>query len=288
MSTIRLILKPALFTVGISGTCFSVAAVAQYENRQPRFTRHKPPQIIIQDWVLRQQRRADDLHGQFLELRRRVNAWRNQLTIGHKIAYTTIAANLAVLGAWRVPRLRSVMNKYFLSHVNTQKIAISPMILSCFSHSSPLHFTFNMFALYSFSNIATSLLGPEQLIALFLSAGAVSSLTSMTFRLATRRFTPSLGASGAILGVVAYVCICRPETNLLLFFIPIAAGNAIKGLMLFDTVGLLARWSFIDHAGHLGGSCFGVWYAMHGEKLFYHYRKPIIDEWIKLRAKFKD
>ena len=125
-----------------------------------------------------------------------------------------------------------------------------------------------MVALYSFSSIATSLLGPEQLIALFISAGAVSSLTSMTFRLATKRFTPSLGASGAILGVVAYVCVCRPDTNLLLFFIPIAAANPIKGLIILDTVGLLARWSFIDHAGHLGGSCLGVWYALYGEKLF--------------------
>jgi rhomboid-like protein len=288
MSSLRLLLKPTLFTVGIGGTCFCAAAVAQFENRQPRFSRHRPPQIIVQDWIIRQQRRTDDLHGQFLELRRKINTWRNQLSTGHKVAFTTIAANLVVLGAWRVPRLRSVMNKYFLSHVNTSKLAISPMILTCFSHSSPLHFTFNMFALYSFSNIATALLGPEQLIALFFTAGTISSLTSMTFRLATRRFIPSLGASGAILGVVAYVCRCRPETNLLLFFIPIAAGHAIKGLMLFDTVGMLARWSFIDHAGHLGGSCFGVWYAMHGEKLFYKYRKPIVDEWIRFRTKFTD
>jgi rhomboid-like protein len=267
MSTLRLLIKPTLFTVGVGGTCFCAAAIAQHENRK-----QQRPKIIIQDWVRR--RRNDDLVGRFIE-------FRNQLSTGHKIAYTTIAVNLAVLGAWRIPRLRSVMNKYFLSHVNTQKLAVSPMILSCFSHSSPLHFTFNMFALYSFSNIATALLGPEQLVALFITAGTISSLTSMTFRLATKRFTPSLGASGAILGVIAYVCIRRPETNLLLFFIPIAAGNAIKGLMMFDTVGLLARWSFLDHAGHLGGSCFGVWYAVYGEKLFNKYKKTILEKWIK-------
>ena len=112
MSTLRLLLRPALFTVAVSGTCFSVAAVAQYENHLPRVARHKQPQIIVQEWIYRQQRKTDGLYGQYLELRRRVNAWRNQLPTSDKIAYTTIAANLAVLGAWRVPRLRSVMNKY--------------------------------------------------------------------------------------------------------------------------------------------------------------------------------
>lgn len=283
MSTLRLLIKPTLFTAGFCGTCFCTAAIVQHENRQ--LFRRRPPQIILEDWFVRQQKRTDHIHGRFVELRRRINTWRNQLPTGHKIAYATIAANLAILCAWRVPSLRSVMNKYFLSQVNTTKIAISPMILSCFSHASVLHFSFNMFALYSFSNVATSLLGPEQVIGLFLSAGAVSSMTSMSFRLATKRFTPSLGASGALLGVVAYVCICQPDTNLLLFFIPIAAGNAIKAIIMLDTVGLIARWSFIDHAGHLGGSLFGVWYAMHGEQLFLKYKRPIVEEWIKFKTK---
>lgn len=290
MSTLRLLLKPTLFTAGICGTCFCAAAIVQHETNRIHFARVKrrPPTIVIQDWVQRQQQRKDDLLRKFVDLRGQVNAWKNSLSTAEKIAYGTIFVNLTVLGAWRVPALRPVMTKYFLSQVSAKKVALSPMILSFFSHASPLHFAFNMYALYSFSSIATALLGPEQLIGLFVSAGTVSSLASISHRLITKRFTPSLGASGALLGVIAYVCMVRPDSNLLLFFIPIAAGNAIKGLLVLDTVGLLARWSFIDHAAHLGGSLFGVWYAIYGEKLFYKYRGSIVENWLNYRSKFDD
>ena len=286
MSTLGLLIRPTLFTVGVCGTCFCAAAIVQNENHRSHYSsvRRRPPTIIIQDWVQRQQQKTSGLHGQYLELRRRVNAWTNQLSTGHKIAFGAIFANLVVLGAWQIRGFRPVMFKYFLSQVSTTKIALSPMILSFFSHSSPLHFAFNMYALYSFSNIATALLGPEQLIGLYISAGTVSSLASLTHRLVTKRSTPSLGASGALLGVIAYVCIARPDSSLLLFFIPIAAGNAIKGLILLDTVGLAARWSFLDHAAHLGGSLFGVWYATYGEKLFYKYKGTVVEKWIKYKG----
>lgn len=290
MSTLRRLIKPTIFTVGVCGTCFCGAAIARYENSRSHFQfgntpkRRAPPMVVFQDWTQRQQRSS--IGEQFLKLRRKVNSWKNQLTTGEKIAYGTIFINSVVLCAWRIKGLRSVMTKYFMSQVSNSKIALSPMILSCFSHSMPLHFAFNMYALYSFSNFANALLGPEQLIGLFISAGTVSSLASISHRLLTGRFVPSLGASGALLGVIAYVCITRPDSRLLLFFIPIAAGNAIKGLMVLDTVGLLAKWSYIDHAAHLGGSLFGVWYAFYGEKLYYKHGKTVVENWLKLRSKY--
>ena len=128
-------------------------------------------------------------------------------------------------------------------------------------------------------------LGPEQLIGLFISAGTVSSFVSLAHRVMTKRLTPSLGASGAILGVIAYVCIKQPDSRLLLFLIPISAGNAVKAIIAFDSIGLLARWSFIDHAAHLGGTLFGVWYAMKGEHMFYHHRRAIAERWQRFREK---
>lgn len=142
-----------------------------------------------------------------------------------------------------------------------------------------------MYALYSFSSFANSLLGPEQLVGLFISAGAVSSLTSIGYRLVTRHSIPSLGASGAILGVIAYICVARPNAELLLLFVPVSAGTAIKTLMTIDFVGMVARWKFIDHAAHFGGSLFGIWYAMQGEKLFHQYRGDIVGQWIQLKKR---
>lgn len=45
------------------------------------------------------------------------------------------------------------------------------MVLSCFSHVSLLHLAANMYVLWSFSTSAVSLLGREQFLAVYLSAG---------------------------------------------------------------------------------------------------------------------
>lgn len=220
---------------------------------------------------------SNSLHEKFVAFRKR--HWHT----GEKLAAYTIIANAMVLASWRVPALRLVLEKYFICRVNTKRIPLSPMLLSCFSHINILHFTFNMYALYSFSNFASSLLGPEQLVGLYLSAGAVSSFSSIACRLIKKEYIPSLGASGALLGVVSYICVARPDTQLLLFFMPIAAGNAIKALLVFDTVGIIARWKFVDHAAHLGGSLFGIWYALKGERLYDKYKFEIVKSWQKFK-----
>lgn len=49
----------------------------------------------------------------------------------------------------------------------------SPMLLSTFSHFSLFHMAANMYVLWSFSSSIVSLLGCEQFIAVYLSAGNV-------------------------------------------------------------------------------------------------------------------
>lgn len=224
---------------------------------------------------------------QFHEIREKVRSWKNRLSTGEKIACVIISANLYVLLSWRVPMFRPMMNKFFNSKFSPldTKVFIPPMILSCFSHISAIHFAFNMYCLYSFSNVATYLLGPEQFVGLYLSAGVVSSFTSLALRIATKSMAGSVGASGALFGIVAYVCMKRPDSEILLFFIPLAAGTVIKGAMIFDTIGILARWKVIDHAAHLGGALFGLWYATYGEKLFNQHKRTLIRHYLEYKKK---
>lgn len=49
----------------------------------------------------------------------------------------------------------------------------SPMLLSTFSHFSLFHMAANMYVLWSFSSSIVSLLGCEQFMAVYLSAGNV-------------------------------------------------------------------------------------------------------------------
>lgn len=67
--------------------------------------------------------------------------------------------------------------------------------------------------------------------------------------------------SGAILGILAYVCTRYPETELQIMFLPMftfSAENAIKTIIVFDILGCILGWKFFDHAAHLGGALFGM------------------------------
>lgn len=276
MSTLRHILKPTLFTAGVFGTCFCTVAILEHENRKNKYH-------YVKQWMDSANKRRFDTNQKLLKIRQRVNEWKNNLTTGEKLAAGTIFINAMVLGGWRIQSLRPMMNRFFLCHTSP-KVALSPMILSCFSHAMPLHFALNMYVAYSFSNIATSLLGPEQLIGVFLAAGTFSSLTSIGLKLLRGVNQPSLGASGALLGVIAYICTVRPNTELLLFFVPVEAGNAIKLLMAVDVLGILLRWRYLDHAAHLGGAAFGIWYGKYGEEFYHKYKSRVIKNWIDFKS----
>lgn len=277
MSTLRLLIRPTLFTAGVCGACYCGTAIVEYENRKRNFR-------VIPNWTINVNKHRSDFGRKYNQIRQRINIWKNGLTTGEKIASCTILANFFVVCAWNVRKFTPFMMKYFQSQVSTTRIPLSPMILSCFSHAAPLHFCVNMFVVYSFSNLATNLMGPEQLVGLFIGAGAVSSLASLVCRLSTKSINPSLGASGAILGILGYICTVSPDTKLLLFFVPVDAGYAIKLMLLFDFVGLVARWRFIDHAAHLGGALFGIWYATYGEKLYMRHKKSVVDTWLQIKT----
>ena len=84
----------------------------------------------------------------------------------------------------------------------------------------------------------------------------------------------SLGASGAIMGLVGYTCEKFPNSQFSIIFAPnytFTGDTARDFILTFDMLGLIvgaaSRWKFIvfDHAGHLGGMLFGIWYAKVGE-----------------------
>lgn len=67
--------------------------------------------------------------------------------------------------------------------------------------------------------------------------------------------------SGAIMGILAYVCTKYPDTELGILFLPMvtfSAGSAIKVLMGVDLAGCILGWRMFDHAAHLGGALVGM------------------------------
>ncbi|XP_018432300.1 PREDICTED: presenilins-associated rhomboid-like protein, mitochondrial [Nanorana parkeri] len=271
--------KPFLFTVGFSGSCFGIAAIWQYESLKNRMKTYF--EDIRADWL---EKIRPPKQGNF---RKEVNEWWNSLSEGQKTVSGIIAANILVFCLWRVPSMQRTMIRYFTSNPASKSICL-PMTLSTFSHYSFFHLAANMYVLWTFSSSIVSILGQEQFVAVYMSAGVISSFASYVSKVSIGRFGPSLGASGAIMTVLAAVCTKMPEAKLAIIFLPIftfTAGNALKAILALDSVGLILGWRFFDHAAHLGGALFGIWYALYGHELIWKKREPFVKMWHDFRSK---
>uniref|UniRef100_UPI00358E16E6 presenilin-associated rhomboid-like protein, mitochondrial isoform X1 n=1 Tax=Myxine glutinosa TaxID=7769 RepID=UPI00358E16E6 len=269
--SVRSLTRPLLFTIGGSGVIFGGAAIWQYERMRSRISSTPLP-----SW-------QPEKRG---ELRRQIFHWWNSLSDGKKITAGIVAVNFMVFLLWRVPSLQRTMLALFTSSPAKAPLCM-PMLLSVFSHRAGAHLAFNMLALWSFSGTGESLLGSEHYLAFLLSAGLVSSLASYAAKVAKATAGPSLGASGAIMALVGLVCWQYPDSRLALIFLPtfsFPASYALAGVMAFDTAGLLLGWRTFDHAAHLGGVLWGIWYANWGYSLIWRNREAFVTRWHELRT----
>ncbi|XP_044291982.1 presenilins-associated rhomboid-like protein, mitochondrial [Varanus komodoensis] len=276
--SVKKLVKPFIFAVGFSGCAFGSAAIWQYENLKARVQNYFGDARA--DWMDRMRPQKG------LDFRRQINLWWNSLSNGQQAVSGIIAANCLVFCLWRVPSLHRIMVTYFTSNP-ASRVLCSPMLLSSFSHFSFMHMAVNMYVLWSFSTSIVALLGREQFLAVYLSAGVISTFASYAWKTATGRFGPSLGASGAIMTILASVCMKIPEAKLAILFLPMftfTAGNALKAIIALDSAGLVLGWKFFDHAAHLGGALFGIWYVAYGNSLIWNNREPIVKAWHTVRT----
>lgn len=277
------LLKPFVFTVAFSGACFITSAIWEYENMRAHAKNvlRRPMKFF--------KKHIDDRVHSTNYLFKEVKAWWSGLTEGERIFAPICALNILVFLAWRVPKFQPYMLKYFCSNPASRNVFV-PMVLSTFSHYSGLHLLANMYVLHSFSTGAVHSLGKEQFLALYMTAGVVSSFTSYMYKIITKQPGLSLGASGAIMAVLGYVCTQYPDTRLGIILLPVftfSAGAAIKFIIGLDTAGVLLGWKFFDHAAHLGGAAFGIFWAMWGQKQIWQKREPVLQYWHQMRGSIK-
>jgi len=143
-----------------------------------------------------------------------------------------------------------------------------------------------MYVLHSFSTIAVTALGKEQFLALYLSSGVIASFASNVYKTMFGLPGLSLGASGAIMGVLGFICTQYPDIQLSIIFLPMftfTAGMAIKGIMAMDVVGCTLGWKYFDHAAHLGGALLGIFWQAWGNANIWQKREPLLTLWHEFR-----
>lgn len=193
--------------------------------------------------------------------------------------------------------LNSLLGLYFPASGQFKPFQI---VTHMFMHGGFLHLFFNMYALFIFGPILESVWGPKRFLIYYMVCGLGAALTHETvnffqyshliqnispedlrlvIRQGTEYFhqgkvftdmdmqnlqlllnTPTVGASGAIFGVLLAFGVLFPNTQLLLLIppMPIKAKYLVIGYGALELILAVTQpGSNIAHAAHLGGMIFG-------------------------------
>jgi membrane associated rhomboid family serine protease len=126
------------------------------------------------------------------------------------------------------------------------------IVTSIFLHGSFEHLFYNMFALGLFGSVLERIIGGKKFLILFFVSGVIAGMGSVLF------YTASIGASGAIFGIIGTLGILRPGMRVYMGYgVPMPMAIAVVLWAIGDLVGLFAP-SEVANAAHLFGLAFGL------------------------------
>lgn len=131
---------------------------------------------------------------------------------------------------------------------------------SVFLHASLTHLLYNMFALALFGTILESIIGGGKFLAIFFVSGIVASASAFLF------YPISLGASGAIFGILGALAILRPRM-VVWIYVPMPMIAAIFVWAGLDLIGFFYP-SGVANAAHLAGLAIGAAFGFAMRKKF--------------------
>ena len=147
----------------------------------------------------------------------------------------------------------------------TRKIALFPyndpsfkpyqLVTHMFAHGGFFHLFFNMFVLWMFGSMLERVWGAKRFFIFYFACGLAAAVAQLVLQNA-----PAVGASGAIMGLFAAFAYLFPNTQLIIFPIPVPVKAKYAGAIMaaFDLFGgVYSAGSNIAHFAHLGGLAMG-------------------------------
>jgi membrane associated rhomboid family serine protease len=174
------------------------------------------------------------------------------------ITLTLIGINLWV--SYRGIKDSSFLERYSFNH---SQIRIHKdykrFITSSFLHSGWGHLIFNLLALYSFGMLLEGRIGELRFLAVYFGAMIGGRILSL-FIHRHKSHHSSVGASGAVSGIVFGAVALDPNMGMSLLFLPLSIPGWIFGLLyvLYSIFGIRGDRGNISHEVHLGGGITGL------------------------------
>ncbi|HET6631183.1 MAG TPA: rhomboid family intramembrane serine protease [Rhodanobacteraceae bacterium] len=129
-----------------------------------------------------------------------------------------------------------------------------------FMHGSLTHIFFNMFALYMFGGVIERTLGQGNFVAYYFVCMVVAAVAQLcVVHWFIPGFYPTIGASGAIFGLLLAFGMLYPHQRLMLLFppIPMPAWIFVGAYIVLELVLGVTGTAGVAHFAHLGGALAG-------------------------------
>jgi membrane associated rhomboid family serine protease len=134
-----------------------------------------------------------------------------------------------------------------------------------FIHGGFLHLFFNMFALWMFGMEVENTWGSKKFLTYYLICGVGAGLSNLFIAPLFGSTGPTVGASGAIYGVLLAFGLMFPNRYIFLFpfFVPIKSKYFVAGYILLEVFsGVTGTSDGVAHFAHLGGAAVGYIYML--------------------------
>ena len=128
-------------------------------------------------------------------------------------------------------------------------------VSAIFLHGSFVHLLYNVFALALFGSMLERLIGGKRFLVVFIATGILANIVSVNF------YSSSLGASGAIFGVIGALIVVRPLMVVWAFGLPMPLFLAGIIWAVGDVIGLFVP-SDVANLAHLSGMVFGLIFGL--------------------------
>jgi len=170
--------------------------------------------------------------------------------------------------------------KYFALIPLGYGFKIWQLVTYMFLHADFTHVFFNMFALWMFGVELEQVLGSRKFTFFYFACGIGGGLAHLLLGPSFTHPAPTIGASGAVYGVLLAFGVLFPDRLIFLYFlIPIKAKYFVAMYILLEIFAVGSN-DLVAHLAHLGGAFTGYIFLLYEtrrfpfQRRFGHHRKP--------------
>ena len=163
-----------------------------------------------------------------------------------------------------------LMSKWFALNPITFLWKPWQLVTYMFMHGGLGHLFFNMYTLFIFGSVLENVWGTKKFLTFYFVTGIGAALVNIGVQYLTGSFALTVGASGAIYGILMGYAMLYPDSMLTLIFPPVSM-KAKWFVLIFAGIELLLGISNnpadnVAHFAHLGGLVFAFLLIMFWKK----------------------